>query len=117
MFKLGIVGKTLGLSSVDYIEDYSETKENENIDVSESACSTEISYVSESVCSTENSSELSPRQRRNCATLKPAERLIETMLAEMDEPKNYTEAVNSTESLHWKVAMKEEIDSLKENTI
>ncbi|KMQ87258.1 retrovirus-related pol polyprotein from transposon tnt 1-94 [Lasius niger] len=43
-------------------------------------------------------------------------RLIELMLAEIDEPKSFSQAVNSSNKQHWKKAMEEEIASLKENS-
>uniref|UniRef100_A0A1Y1K2V0 Retrovirus-related Pol polyprotein from transposon TNT 1-94 n=1 Tax=Photinus pyralis TaxID=7054 RepID=A0A1Y1K2V0_PHOPY len=52
------------------------------------------------------------RNRRNLHCTK---RLIETMIAEVDEPKSYQEAVESPESRHWKQAMEEEMQSLIEN--
>lgn len=38
------------------------------------------------------------------------------MLAEIDEPESFSQAVNSSDKQHWKKAMEEEIASLKENS-
>lgn len=57
----------------------------------------------------------SDRQLRNRQQLKKPDRLIEIMLAEINEPKNYTEAITSVDHEHWRKAMEEEMASLKEN--
>ena len=58
----------------------------------------------------------SPRHLRDRSTIKSPERLIEVMLAEIDEPRSFAEANNSRERLHWKAAMEEEMASLEENS-
>lgn len=59
---------------------------------------------------------LPERKLHDRAVLNPPRRLIELMLAEVDEPKGFVQAVNSLNKQHWKRAVKEEIASLKENS-
>lgn len=56
------------------------------------------------------------RQLRDKKILKAPRRLIELMVAEVNEPKNYTEAMMSAEKAHWSTAMEEEMTSLEENS-
>lgn len=66
--------------------------------------------------SSDNNAETSVRQLRNRALIKAPERIIETMIAEIDEPRSYAEALKSAECLHWKAAMDEEMESLTQNS-
>ena len=53
---------------------------------------------------------------RDRSTIKPPSRLIEADLLEVDEPRNYTDAVNSPQHEEWKAAMEEEMRSLEETS-
>lgn len=55
------------------------------------------------------------RELRDRSKLNQPKRLIEIMLAEINEPRSYNEAVKSEEYHHWKAAMEDELASLKEN--
>ena len=59
--------------------------------------------------------DLQTRQLRDGQQIKKPERLIECMLAEFDEPSNYSEAIESPNSSEWKTAMDEEMNSLLQN--
>lgn len=48
---------------------------------------------------------LPQRELRNRGELKPSRRLIELMLAEIDEPENFSQALNSLNKQHWEAAM------------
>lgn len=48
--------------------------------------------------------------------MKAPKRLIELMVAEVNEPKNYIEAIMSAEKVLWSTAMEEEMASLEENS-
>lgn len=56
------------------------------------------------------------RQLRNRQNLQAPKRLVEIMIAEVDEPRNYSEAIKSAEKTHWTTAMEEEMTSLEENS-
>lgn len=58
----------------------------------------------------------SERGLRDRAAIRPPRRLIESMLAEIDEPGSFSQAINSPDKQHWEQAMKKEIASLKENS-
>lgn len=53
---------------------------------------------------------------RDRSKLKKPVKLSEMFLAELDEPRDYKEAMKSGNREHWKAAMKEEMSSLKENS-
>jgi hypothetical protein len=48
--------------------------------------------------------------------LKTPKRLVEMMIIESDEPRNFAEAVTSDEASRWRTAMNEEMASLEENS-
>lgn len=52
----------------------------------------------------------------NRQTIKPPQRLIEMMSVDLDEPRNFAEAIKSLNSKQWNTAMKEELSSLEENS-
>lgn len=56
------------------------------------------------------------RQLRDRQNLQAPKRPIETMSAEVDDLRNYSEAMKSAEKEHWIAAMKEEMAPLKENS-
>ena len=56
------------------------------------------------------------RQLRDRQNMQAPKRLVEMMVAEIIEPKNYSDAMKTTEKAHWIEAMKEEMISLEENS-
>lgn len=59
---------------------------------------------------------IAQQKLRDQTTMKPPRRLIESMLAEVDEPENFSQEINSSNKHHWKKAMEEEMISLRENS-
>lgn len=57
------------------------------------------------------------RQLRDRENLKAPKRLIEMMVAEVNEPNNYTEIMMSAKKIHWSAVMEEEMASLEENSM
>jgi len=59
---------------------------------------------------------LPKHELRNRANMKSPRRLLESMLVEIDEPESFSQLINSSDKQHWKAAMKDELDLLKENS-
>jgi len=60
--------------------------------------------------------ETSKQELRTRYKLNPPKRLIEIILAEVDEPQSYTEAIQSENWRHWQTAMENELASLEKNS-
>lgn len=88
-------------STVSVSECHADSKEESKIDTLQ---------VSETPLSTTG------RQLRDKKILKAPKCLIELMVVEVNEPKNYTEAMMSAEKAHWSTAMEEEMTSFEENS-
>lgn len=66
--------------------------------------------------SVSSSVEIPKRNLRDREKLKLPSRLIELLLTEVDEPRDYSEANRSPDRYFWLSAMEEEMKSLKENS-